>query len=294
LDQTEAWFSAVRRGDFQAAWRISDHLLARRARTGANWRAPRHEQSVWDGREVTDQTVLVRCYHGLGDTIQFARFLPRLKFLARDVIVWAQPALVRLLRTMPDGGRVLPLHDGTPEVEYDLDLEIMELAHMFRVDMETLPPQATFDVPVARRLSDRFSVGLMAQSGGWDPRRSIKSDMLVDTVSDIAGTALFSLQRGEPVPRTVDAQCADILTLATRLRGLDLVVTVDTMLAHLAATLGVPTWTLLPYEADWRWLVDRVDSPWYPSMRLFRQPSPGDWHSVLADVRSSLACARSR
>jgi hypothetical protein len=100
---------------------------------------PRHRQYVWDGRPLEGQRVLVRCYHGLGDTVMFIRYAPLLKTIAREVIVWAQPALIPLLRRAHGVDRLLPLHEGTPECAYDVDIEVMELAHAFRSTIETLP-----------------------------------------------------------------------------------------------------------------------------------------------------------
>src|SRR5437588_26655 len=117
----------MRRGDFASAWEISDRIVAEHARCEPPWHLPRHQQWVWDGRALAQQTVLVRCYHGLGDTIQFARFLPLLDNICRETIVWAQPSLIPLLRTLPGQRRLLPLHDGSPEVDFDVDIEIMEL-----------------------------------------------------------------------------------------------------------------------------------------------------------------------
>ncbi|HEV7663017.1 MAG TPA: hypothetical protein VGQ62_05735 [Chloroflexota bacterium] len=290
-DHAAAWLNAVRRLDFDAAWQIADAVLAERIVAGPCWQLPRHEQWIWDGRSLTNQRVLLRCYHGLGDTIQFARFLPRLQRIARDVTVWVQPTLIPLLQTFP-GIRLLPLHDGTPEVTYDVDVEIMELAHALRVTVDTLPPVPYLSVPPAIRPADEFSVGLMCQSGDWDPRRSVPPDVLLSGLSGLTGVRLFSLQPGAPLPGCVDASATDMLTLASRLRVLDLVITVDTMVAHLAGALGVRTWTLLPHDADWRWLADRVDSPWYPTMRLFRQPTAGDWQAVVRQVGEAIACER--
>src|SRR2546428_9686365 len=157
----EGWDAAMRRGDFAAAWQICDRLVAARAPGERCWHLPRHEQWVWDGRPLADRTVLVRCYHGLGDTLQFARFLPLLASVARETIVWAQPALLGLLATLPGARRLLPLHDGTPDVEYDVDIESMELAHALRVGAGSLPAGVPyFEVPRGPRLSDRFSVGV--------------------------------------------------------------------------------------------------------------------------------------
>jgi hypothetical protein len=287
------WLDAMRRGDFSSAWHISDGVLEARRRAGPCFHLPRHQQWVWDGRPLDGQRVLVRCYHGLGDTLQFARFLPAVAHAARQVIVWAQPALIPLLRTLPGRYRFLPLHDGTPAAEYDVDVESMELAHVLRVTLETLPAYRVpyLDVrPAPPRDGSRFSVGLLARAGDWDARRSVPVGTMAQ-LATLPGVAAFSLQLGEPIPGLRDASSEKLCTLAMRLRALDLVITVDTMLAHLAGALGVPTWTLLPAEADWRWMTDRSDSPWYPTMRLFRQPRPGDWDAVLDAVRTALAQA---
>jgi hypothetical protein len=284
-----AWTDAMQRGDFEHAWCVSDRIVASRAPGETCWDQPRHRQWVWNGDAVEGRTVLVRCYHGLGDTLQFARFLPRLHATAQDTIVWAQPWLVPLLATMENVGRLVPLHDGDPAIEFDVDVEIMELGHALRVtadDLATAVPY--FRVVPAPRLSDRFSVGVVTQAGDWDARRSIPHALVDLAAPDVE---LCNLQRDAPLPGMRDASAKDALELASRLRSLDLVISVDTMVAHLAGALGVPVWLLLPADADWRWMRNRSDSPWYPSMRLFRQPSPGAWQPVLDEVRAAL-CAR--
>ena len=284
-DEGAAWLAAMRRGDFAAAWEISDWVLARRVAEGPCWHRPRYEQWVWDGRPLASHhRVLVRCYHGLGDTIQFARFLPLLAQRVRELIVWAQAPLIPLLATIPDVGRLLPLHDGAPEVEYDVDVEIMEVPHLLRTTLASLPAEVPYlHVRAAPRLSDRFGVGVVTQSGEWDPRRSVPPELLA-ALGKLPGVALFNMQPGGSIPGAVDASDDDLLVTATRVRALDLVVTVDTLMAHLAGALGARTWTLLRADADWRWMADRDDSPWYPTMRLFRQPRPGAWEPVVAAV----------
>jgi hypothetical protein len=233
--------------------------------------------------------VLVRCYHGLGDTLQFARFLPQVAEMCRDLMVWVQPPLLPLLHRMRAPLKLLPLHDGTPEVDYDVDLEIMELAHTLRITMASLPGEVPyFHVAAAPRQNSATCVGLVGRAGGWDPRRSVP-DELFSGLTELPGVRAFSLQQGAPVPGASDLSTPDVLTLARRLQSLDLVITVDTMVAHLAGALGIATWTLLIADADWRWLDNRADSPWYPTMRLFRQPVPGDWATVIDRVRRALA-----
>jgi hypothetical protein len=303
VERRDAWSEHMRTGNFSAAWRICDRVLdSRRGETC--FHLPRHLQWIWNGSPVDDRHVLVRCYHGLGDTIQFARFLPMLQTRARSVTVWAQPRLIPLLETLEPRIRnleprlrFLPLHDGDVGIEYDEDVEIMELAHVFRTTLDALPaavPYFSVDaMPLARNC--RPSIGLVWRAGDWDTERSIpfsELSPLIDIDADWyvlqGGDATGEPRRGFGTP----VGTSDIGELAAAMRGLDLVITIDSMTAHLAGALAVPVWTLVPYHADWRWMEDRSDSPWYPTLRLFRQPSPGDWHSVIACVTRELAKAQ--
>jgi hypothetical protein len=190
---------------------------------------------------------------------------------------------------MPVPLRLLPLHDGVPDVDYDVDVEIMELAHALRVTLDTLPADVPyFHVPPAARPSPYFNVGVVAQAGDWDVRRSVPPDQLADALGGVPGVAMFNLQLGGCIPGTRDLSTADVLLAAARVQALDLVVSVDTMMAHLAGALGVPTWTLLQAEADWRWMEQRTDCPWYPRMRLFRQQQQGDWAHLVHCVSEAL------
>lgn len=283
------WSHHMRHGDWAAAWRVSDMVLQAQG-ADRDWSIPRHLQAIWDGSPITGRRMLIRCYHGLGDTIQFARFLPRLRALAAELTVWAQPALIPLLRTMPGIGSLLPLHDGTPEVDYDVDLEIMELPHLLRTTLATLPTEVPYLHPPRLRRSDGrggvLKVGLVWRAGEWDMRRSVPMPLL-RPLEGLHGVALHILQRGPALAELPPgfgrvSGSDDILELAAIMQQLDLVVTVDSMPAHLAGALGVPVWTLLAHEADWRWMEGREDSPWYPTMRLFRQPAPGAWGEVIA------------
>jgi hypothetical protein len=292
-DPGQRWMLLMRRGDWEAAWRLSDAALA--ARRGArDWTQPRHLQHVWDGSPLAGRRVLVRCYHGLGDTLQFIRLVPMLQAIAREVIVWAQPALIPLLATMRPAPRLLPLHDGTPEAAYDTDIEIVELAHALRITPATLPACVPYlHPPTARRRADAgFAIGLVWRAGEWDDRRSVPLALL-RPLAALPGVALHVLQHGpglaeRPEGFGIKAGKDDVLTTASRMRALDLVVSVDTMAAHLAGALGVPTCLLLPWDADWRWMEGRDDSPWYPTLRLFRQARAGDWREPVARLLATL------
>ncbi len=305
-DPGALWVHHMRRGDWEEAWGISEAML--RARAGVrDWSRPRHLQAVWDGTPLDGRRILIRCYHGLGDTIQFIRFAPFVQARASDLTVWAQPALIPLLRTMSGVGRLLPLHDGTPEVAYDVDVEVMELPHVLRTTIGTLPAQVPYlhlprrDLRAGTGLAHPgLAVGLVWRSGDWDyERRSVPFGLLAP-LGTVADVALHILQRGPALEeRTPDfgilSGSDDILEAAAVMRGLDLVISIDSMPAHLAGALGLPVWTLLASDADWRWMEEREDSPWYPSMRLFRQRRSGAWGEVIArvaDALRTLAAAR--
>lgn len=293
LDERDAaeWERCARRGDFASAWQASDRILQRHA-AAPDFTRPRHLQSVWRGESPLGKRVLVRCYHGLGDTIQFVRFIPRLAMIAREVIVWAQPSLIPLLRGVRGIDVLLPLHDGSPDVEYDIDIEIMNLAHLLRATLDTIPREVPYlDVEPARLSGPRPRIGIAWRAGDWDRQRSIPFEDLRPLL-DLKGITWFSLQQRRRVaevhPALVDVSDGGMLEAAQRVKALDLMITIDSMPAHLAGALGVPVWTLLIHRPDWRWMDDRTDSPWYPSMRLFRRAEDEDWTGLIARLREQL------
>ena len=288
------WARHMRQGEFEAAWRVSDRLLGAYDRSCSQ--VPRHEQQIWDGTPLEGKRVLVRCYHGLGDTLQFIRFAPSLAAQCREITVWAQPKLLPLLATVKDVGKLIPLHDGVPDVPYDADVELMELPHVFRVTLETIPAEVPYvHVAAAPRNGGLPRVGLVWRAGEWDEQRTIARPRLEPLLS-VRGIEWVVLQ-----PDASRAEWGrddglwpaawDLLTYAQMVRSLDLLITIDSMPAHLAGAMGIPVWTLLQAQADWRWMEARADSPWYPTMRLFRQPSPGEWDAV---VESAAECLLDR
>ena len=278
----------MRRGDHDAAWRINDAVLAARdPRTRDDPALPYHQRWVWNGRRVDGRHVLVRCYHGLGDTLQFARYFPALRARAASVVVEAQPELLPLLASAPGPDRLIAFDVAAPAPPSECDIEIMELAHALRLPGYACPPPY-LRAPAAA--APAGAVGLCWQAGGWDAARSIPAELLAPV---FAGRPVVALQP-DPPPAMLGALnplgCGrDIAGTAALIAGLGLIVTVDTMVAHLAGALDRPCWLMLKHDADWRWMADRADSPWYPSMRLFRQPAPGDWGTVAARVAEALA-----
>ncbi len=293
LDEQDAaeWERCARRGDFASAWQASDRILQRH-RAAPDFTRPRNLQSVWRGESPLGKRVLVRCYHGLGDTIQFIRFIPRLAMIAREVIVWAQPSLIPLLRGVPGIDVLLPLHDGSPEVGYDVDVEVMELPFVLRATLDTIPREVPYlRVEPASLPGSQPRVGLAWRSSDWERQRSMPFEALLPLL-DLEGISWFSLQQGrrddEIHSALVDVSDGGMVEAAQRVKALDLLITIDSMPAHLAGALGVPVWTLLIDRPDWRWMEDRADSPWYPSMRLFRRAADEDWSGLVARVREAL------
>jgi hypothetical protein len=300
LDQlNNAWLKLMRAGRFQEAWLASDRALELRAGLDcSSW--PRHEQFIWRGGPLQDRRVLIRCYHGLGDTIQFARFVPLVSRMSPEVTIWMQPVLIPLFKAFGWEDRLLPLHDGTPDVQFDVDVELSELMHVFRITESMLTAGASSlhvnraRLPVGRHASHAspLNVGLVWTAGEWDSRRSIPCGLL-GTLGELRDISWHLLQRGPALREW--AHCfgrvphiENIVAEAEVMSRMDLIISVDTCSAHLAGSLGVPVWTLLPHDADWRWMQDRSDTPWYPTMRLIRQPRPGAWDEVIDIVARDL------
>jgi hypothetical protein len=302
----ERWMYFMLRGEFENAWCEADIALTA-GRTSGEPPAdtPFHLRRVWDGSAVEGRNVLVRCFHGLGDTIQFVRYVPLLKKVAARVYLECQSELVRLLEMAPGMDGVLFVSNDADAAEDRVEIEMMELPYAFRTTMETIPREVPYlRVPPLDTQNERrgfpatsFKIGLAWSSGDWDPQRDIRLGQLLP-LRAIPGIAFFSVQRGAAareigeVPELqiiqTERESGTTVDTAATIHEMDLIISVDTMVAHLAGALGKPSWLLLPYCADWRWMIAREDSPWYPTMRIFRQIDPGDWEPVIASVTASL------
>lgn len=299
------WMAAMRRGDWAGAWRQSDRLeLPRRSaqRRPGFVRGPHH--LCWDGTSFHGRSVLLRCEHGLGDTLQFMRFVPQVTRIAREMHVMVQPALLPLFAGAPELGHV---HNGWtewwPPPPHEVEAEIMELPYALRVTLDTLPApyphlkqRVVAHRPPPLPHDGKLHVGLLWAASDWDPSRSVPLHAL-EPLLRVPGVRFFSLQQGEPGAdpalerlgiERLSPHTRDVAAAGAALLQLDLLVTVDNMLAHLAGTLGSPTWLLLKRHADWRWMDGCADSPWYPGMRLFRQPVEGDWDGAVAAMLPAL------
>jgi hypothetical protein len=281
----DPWIAAMCRGDYSTAWAINDDILRQRdPTTRDDPNLPYHLRWVWDGRPFRNRHVLVRCYHGLGDTLQFARYLTPLRSQVASLTVEVQPELLSLLATVPGPDRLIPFAPDNPAPPSECDLDIMELAHALRLPPEIGPPVISWPSPLSL---PRGTIGLCWRAGDWNSERSVDADLFRGLTTHPCVALHPSLTH---LPVLNPAGCpSDVAGTSALIGGLDLVVTVDTMVAHLAGTQGKPVWLLLKYHADWRWMKGRDDSPWYPSVRLYRQPRPGDWSAVIAGVEADLA-----
>ena len=299
----DPWQEAMLDGDFERAWTISDAVMRQRARQSCA-ELPYHLRWVWDGAAFCGRNVLVRCYHGLGDTLQFIRFVPTLAAMARSVMVEAQPALLPLLSSVRGISALYPLGAAIPT--YEVAIELMELPHALRISLDELPgpipylalPRAATGLAVTTRSSPRrLRVGIVWAAGDWRRERSLAPALLMPIARLPLDLVCLQLgpARHDPsaaallrVIASAVPEHATIIETAALISGLDLIITVDTMVAHLAGALGRPVWILLDADADWRWMRYRVDSPWYPTMRLFRQTLPGEWASVVDRLTAAL------
>ena len=264
---------------------------------------------LWQGEPFPDRRLLIRYEQGCGDCIQMLRYLPMVKALGGTVVLETVPSLQPLFTGLP-GVDVLveAAPDGHPTTHFDSCAFALDLPRLLKTELHTIPnaiPYLKSD-PDKRKVWQTRLAGPEQKIGVvWagsphhsnDSKRSCRADYF-NSLAALPGVLLFSLQVGQATQelnplihhRIVDLSpfIKDFSDTAAIIDNLDLVVSVDTAVLHLAGALGRPVWGLLPYVADWRWLVDRDDSPWYPSMRLFRQACPDDWASVFSRVRLEL------
>ncbi len=266
-------------------------------------------QPQWEGDDLTGRTILLIAEQGLGDTIQFVRYAPLIARRGGKVVVWSRPQLNRLLQRVPGVDRVLV--QGDPFPPFEVQCPLLSLPRVFGTTVQSVPaevPYLSADPELASRWSLRFAaedrrrrIGL-AWAGSpthkGDRIRSI-SPSLLSPLAAAKEARFFSLQKGDAAKQAnlLPAQMqvtdwteelTDFADTAALIANLDLVISVDTAVAHLAGAMGKPVWLMLPFMLDWRWLLDRPDSPWYPTMRLFRQPKLGDWSSVVDAVAAEL------
>ncbi len=325
LEEAEAWCRTARRldpNDPEASFNLSTTLLAQgRLREAwplfeSRWHVGGHRprelgKPLWTIRSGAARRVLVHAEQGLGDTIQFCRFaLPAADALPAggSLFLEVQAPLRRLLEQQNWPVQILERGGALPE--FDEQCALMSLPGRFDVGAGSLPGARGYlkADPARQSFWQNRTASLCGMKVGivWagnpaypcDARRSVPAALLA-SLSDVRGVSLVSLQTGDQsacVPPGVEdwtAELDDFAETAALIAALDLVVSVDTAAAHLAGALGKPVWLLNRFDSCWRWMRERSDSIWYSTVRQFRQPSPGDWTSVVDDVRMALQdCAR--
>ncbi len=260
---------------------------------------------TWQGEAVAGQTVFLHAEQGFGDAIHFARFVPLVQQRGARVILECRPELKSLFQYSNVADEVIAV--GEPIPPFDRVTSYFSVPGILGITLQNLPAHVPYlkappaeDPLVAK--SGQLKVGLV-WAGSSEHRDDVSRSLTLESflpILNLAGPAFFSLQRiisprDEPVfrsrPDLVDLspQLVDFLATATLVEQMDLIISVDTSVAHLAGALAKPVWNLTQFDADWRWLLNRPDTPWYPTMRLFRQSQRGQWLPVIARVVAELS-----
>jgi hypothetical protein len=288
----------LQRGELLAGWAEYEwrwHL------TGEKLYRIDFPQPYWFGAPLEGKRILLHAEQGLGDTLQFVRYAPLVAERGGRVILACQPEMMELMTSVKGVEQVVARLGPLPQ--FDTHCPLLSLPRLFQTTLETIPSATPYlFAEDTRRASwhtrlpgdGRKKIGLVWAGKDWpNPNRSISPEHLAPLQS-VQNAWWCSLQKqdagGPPGLELTDwtAELKDFSDTAALIANLDLVVTIDSATAHLAGALGKPVWVLLPFMADWRWMQARSDSPWYPSMRLFRQNKAGDWTSAIADVVKEL------
>lgn len=293
-------------GDFQRGWQEYEW---RWRQAGVN--PPSFSQPRWDGSPFPGKVVLLHAEQGLGDTLHFIRYAPLVKERGGTVVLACQKPLMRILERSPGVDLIVPLSTSMPG--FDFHVPLLSLPGIFNTSLENIPASAAYLHADERlrelwqgRLNDLrgFKVGIAWQGDPAFPSDAFRSIPLAqfEPLGRVKGACFISLQKGPgaeqlcAVPECLniwnrgdlDETAGPFMDTAAIMKELDLVITADSAIAHLAGGLGVPVWTALGYSPEWRWLLEREDCPWYPSMRLYRQKKLGDWQDVFERMAEHL------
>ncbi|MBT6274912.1 MAG: tetratricopeptide repeat protein [Chromatiales bacterium] len=293
-------------GDFLAGW---DNYAWRRKEKNPATRPPDYEEPLWDGRTLEGKTIFIHPEQGLGDVIQFARYVPLVKAFGGQVFFKVYQSLFRLFQGMQGSDGLL--EPDAPLPPFDFHASFLDLPRILQTKLETIPSGVgylTAEPHLVKKWESRiggasFKIGIAWQGnpeGQVDHGRSPPLAHFSNIAAD-ARYRLISLQknygldqiealRPEMAIETWDNTDKDgaFIDTAAMMMSLDLIITSDTAVAHLAGALGRPVWVVLQFAPDWRWMLNRNDSPWYPSMRLFRQQKAGAWAGVFDELKRAL------
>ncbi|MEP6535360.1 MAG: tetratricopeptide repeat protein [Bryobacteraceae bacterium] len=282
-------------GRFEEGWKGWEWRLRRPEAECRSFSAP-----LWTGADVGNARILVHAEQGFGDTLQFVRYAAMVKERCGFVIMQCPPALVRTLRFVAGIDQVAARVEDLPD--FDFHIPLLSLPAIFGTVEESIPRGVPYIFPLASLREiwrERIAPSADLKAGiVWagnanhknDANRSLPPEFLAPLLG-LAGIQFYSLQKNLSLPGMLPLglELTDFADTAAAIANLDLVISVDTAVAHLAGAMNKPVWTLLPFNPDWRWMLGRMDSPWYPSMRLFRQTAAKEWGSVIELVAGELA-----
>ncbi len=281
--------------EYEWRWRLPD-IVARKV-----------DAPLWDGSDLCDRTLLLHQEQGFGDMIQFIRYARAIPRDSGKVVVACQPELVRLFETVPGVDAVVT--DSGPYPRADVQAPLLSLPWIMGTGADSIPSETPYiqaprapAIELPARSNGRLNVGLAwagKPSHKNDRNRSCPFEHFIG-LFEVADVAFFGLQKGDRAQDIERHACGALITdlgadlqdfsdTAAVVSKLDLVISVDTSLVHLAGALNRPVWCLLPFTGDWRWGLDGETTPWYPSMTLFRQPLPGAWADVFTRLRAALS-----
>ena len=291
----------LQRGSFAEGWREYEW------RWNNNGHTPKRDgfaAPIWDGSQLDGQTVLIWSEQGFGDVIQFVRYASSMQQRGAKVWVQTDRRLARLIENCAGVSKVVT--GDEPIEDFDFQVPLMSLPRIFGTTLETIPKHVPYlsapacdhpDLTALKTQTSGLRIGIVWESGGSysNHERRDCSPAHFQRLSQIPGVSLYSLQFGDSEEKVRDLRITDLsssvgdfATTAAFVDALDLIITVDTAMAHLAGALGKRVWTLLNAKSDWRWLVDRNDSPWYPTMTLFRQTELGSWSNVFEEIEQTV------
>ncbi len=297
-------FALLLTGNFKEGWTENEWRLKTNAHSLREIHKPK-----WDGSPLDGKTILVHAEQGFGDTLQFIRYLPMVQEQGGKVIFECHKNLQRLLRNFP-GIDIIVDEATMPDLNFDTHIPLLSLPGVFGTTPDSIPsgqPYITADSGISQLFSLRFGtdyyfkIGIVWAGNADNKKDHIRSCTLADFIPllDIQGTSFYSLQKGSPSMDSdntlrenkivnLNDQLKDFADTAAAIENLDLIISVDTAIVHLAGALGKPVWNLLHFAPDWRWQLNREDSPWYPNMRLFRQTRLNNWTDLFKQVKNAL------